>query len=42
MEKDEIEKLRHLPIQEDASQLGLQLARHKRLSSHHRNHETSL
>lgn len=31
MEKYEIEKLRDLPIEEVASQLGLQVARHKSL-----------
>lgn len=42
MEKYEIEKLRDLPIEEVASQLGLQVARHKSLCPFHSDHHASL
>lgn len=42
MEKYEIEKLRNLPIEEVASQLGLQVARHKSLCPFHSDHHASL
>lgn len=42
MEKYEIEKLRELPIEEVASQLGLQVARHKSLCPFHSDHHASL
>ena len=42
MEKYEIEKLRDLPIEEVASQLGLQVARHKSLCPFHTDHHASL
>lgn len=42
MEKSEIEKLRDLPIEEVASQLGLQVARHKSLCPFHSDHHASL
>lgn len=42
MEKYEIEKLRDLPIEEVASQLGLQVARHKCLCPFHSDHHASL
>ena len=40
--KYEIEKLRDLPIEEVASQLGLQVARHKSLCPFHSDHHASL
>ena len=42
MEKEEIEKRRGLPIEEVASQLGLQVARHKSLCPFHSDHHASL
>ena len=42
MEKSEIEMLRNLPIEEVASQLGLQVARHKSLCPFHSDHHASL
>ena len=42
MEKYEIEKLRDLPIEEVAGQLGLQVARHKSLCPFHSDHHASL
>ena len=42
MEKYEIEKLRDLPIEEVASQLELQVARHKSLCPFHSDHHASL
>ena len=42
MEKHEIEMLRNLPIEEVASQLGLQVARHKSLCPFHSDHHASL
>ena len=42
MEKYEIEKLRDLPIEEVASQLGLQVTRHKSLCPFHSDHHASL
>ena len=42
MEKYEIEKLRDLPIEEVACQLGLQVARHKSLCPFHSDHHASL
>lgn len=42
MEKYEIEKLRNLPIEEVAGQLGLQVARHKSLCPFHSDHHASL
>lgn len=42
MEKYEIEMLRNLPIEEVASQLGLQVARHKSLCPFHSDHHASL
>ena len=42
MEKYEIEKLRDLPIEEVASQLGLQVVRHKSLCPFHSDHHASL
>ena len=42
MEKYEIEKLRDLPIEEVASQLGLQVARNKSLCPFHSDHHASL
>ena len=42
MEKYEIEKLRDLPIEEVASQLGLQVARHKSLCPFRSDHHASL
>ena len=42
MEKYEIEKLRDFPIEEVASQLGLQVARHKSLCPFHSDHHASL
>ena len=42
MEKHEIEKLRDLPIEEVAGQLGLQVARHKSLCPFHSDHHASL
>ena len=42
MEKYEIENLRDLPIEEVASQLGLQVARHKSLCPFHSDHHASL
>ena len=42
MEKYEIEKLRDLPIEEVACQLGLQVTRHKSLCPFHSDHHASL
>lgn len=42
MKKYEIEKLRDLPIEEVASQLGLQVVRHKSLCPFHSDHHASL